>query len=55
MRQIILIFGVVFILSGVFGFVEWLITIIPGVSDVTKDAILSMIGLTWIAIYLVTD
>jgi len=54
MRKMILFAGWFFLLSGFFGFSEWIGKYLPGTNELTKDNVLLMIGLTWVAIHLAT-
>ena len=54
MRKMILFAGWFFLIAGFFGFSEWIGKYLPGTNELTKDNVLLMIGLTWIAIHLAT-
>ena len=55
MRIIVLIFGLIYLITGFCGGVELLNSIVPGSNELTKDGVLSIIGLTWVAIYVCTE
>ena len=54
MRTFITFCGWFFILFGFLGGIKWLDTYLPGVNEMTKDQVLSMIGLTWLTILMLT-
>ena len=55
MRTMVLFFGLIYLITGFCGGVELLNSIVPVSNELTKDGVLAITGLTWVAIYVCTE